>query len=199
MDLYLVTNRNLLADAVPLVQVIEQAVQGGVDAVILREKDLSADELLRLAQQIKKVIAGQSVKLIINNHLQVARAIEADGYHTGYKNYINHPPLFNGFKGISVHSPDEAVIAEKKGADYLLAGHIFATDCKKGLEPKGIRMLKDIKSSVNIPVIALGGINPGNAEQVYAAGADGIAVMSYIMKADDPCQAAKQLKNRSTC
>jgi len=191
--LVLITNRKLVTGK-NYFNVIEQAIAGGIDAIILREKDLSGDILLEIAIKIKRIIAGRPVLLIINNNLEVAKTIQADGYHTGFNNYIQQSSKMEGLNGVSVHSLGEAITAAKHGASYLLVSHIFATDCKQGLKPKGIELIKDIKSSVNIPVIALGGINPANCGQVLAAGADGIAVMSYIMQADDPYRSSKLLK-----
>lgn len=193
MDLYLITNRKLVAK-VNFLNVIEQAVSGGIDAIILREKDLPGEILLNLALKIKKIIAGRPVLLIINNNFEVAQRVQADGYHTNYKNFIQQKINFNGLIGVSVHNLDEAIEAEKYNAGYLLASHIFPTDCKKGLKPKGLQLIKDIKKNVTIPLIALGGINPQNSDQVLAAGADGIAVMSYIMQSANPSEAAKEFK-----
>ncbi|MEN6460156.1 MAG: thiamine phosphate synthase [Syntrophomonas sp.] len=193
MDLYLITNRKLVADG-HFLSVIEQAIAGGIDAIILREKDLPGDILLNIAVKIKKIIAGQPARLIINNDLEVAKAVQADGYHTNFDKFMEQPSVFDGNNGVSVHNLDEAMQAEKNGASYLLASHIFATDCKKGVKPKGLQLIKDIKDNVNIPVIALGGISPKNSDQVLAAGADGIAVMSYIMQSSNPFEATKKFK-----
>jgi thiamine-phosphate pyrophosphorylase len=193
MDLYLITNRKLAADG-NFFGIIDQAIAGGIDAIILREKDLPGNILLKYALKLKEIIAGRRVLLIINNNLEVANALPADGYHTNYDNFMQKQEIFNGYKGVSVHNLDEAIKAEKSGASYILASHIFATDCKKGLKPKGLQLIRDIKRNVSIPVIALGGISPQNSNQVLDAGADGIAVMSYIMQSSNPFESAKQLK-----
>lgn len=197
--LYLITNR-LLLTGLPYERVIEDAVKGGVDAVIVREKDLCYNELLQLAEALKNRLKPYRVKLIINGSpkiaLPVADKVAADGYHTSFFNFMEQKPRFDGMLGVSVHSPEEAVQAERGGADYVLAGHIFETDCKKGLEPKGIKMLCDMKALVNIPVIALGGISVQNVQKVLEAGAAGIAVMSGIMSSEKPFDAAKLLKDQ---
>jgi thiamine-phosphate pyrophosphorylase len=194
MDLFLITNRKLAADG-NLFGVIEQAIAGGINGIILREKDLPANILLKIALKLKEIIAGRRVLLIINNNLEVANALPADGYHTNYDNFMKRQEIFNGLKGVSVHSLEEAIKAEKNGANYILASHIFPTDCKKGLKPKGPQLIKDIKKNTNIPVIALGGISPQNSNQILDAGADGIAVMSYIMQSSNPFASVRQLKN----
>lgn len=178
-----------------LIKVIEAAVRGGVDGIILREKDLSYEELLPLAIEIKKLIQGTETLFMINGNLQAARKVQADGYHTGFRELIDRKPVFDGMLGVSIHSLEEAVLAEKQGASYLLAGHVFDTQCKEGLAGRGISFIKDIKEQVEIPVIALGGITPEKAIEVLKAGANGIAVMSSIMMADDPYGLTRRLKN----
>lgn len=183
--LFLISNRKLVKDG-SLTRVIKKCVNSDIDAIILREKDLPSDELFILAKEIKEIISDKKTLLIINNDIDVAKSTNADGYHIGFEKFINEKPLFNGLVGVSVHSLDEAIIAEQEGAGYLLASHIFETDCKKGLEPKGIKLIKDIKKKVKIPVIALGGINLDNINEVFEAGSNGVAVMSSIMKCNEP-------------
>ncbi|TCO77481.1 thiamine phosphate synthase [Marinisporobacter balticus] len=193
--LFLITNRKIIKKDT-LLQIIEKAVAGGVDAIILREKDLGYDELYKIAEEIKEKIEGKNTYLIINGNLAVAKDIKADGYHVGFHDLMTEKPDWNGFLGVSVHSVEEAILAEKNGARYLLASHIFETACKKGLEPRGIDFIKEIKVYVNIPVIALGGIKLENVEEVFGVGVEGIAVMSAIMCADDPYSVANKFKNK---
>ncbi|MBZ4688458.1 MAG: thiamine-phosphate diphosphorylase [Clostridiales bacterium] len=193
--LYLITNRKLVHKGT-LFSVIKNAVEGGVDAIILREKDLPAEKLLPIAEKIKEIIEDHKTLLIINRNFDVAQAVNADGYHTGFWEFMEAKPGWNGLLGVSVHNLQEAILAEKHGAGYVLASHIFETDCKKGLQPKGACLIKDIKARLNIPVIALGGIKPENTREVLQAGADGIAVMSSIMASEDPYTAAQEFKDR---
>lgn len=190
---YLITNRKIVKNGT-LVNVIEKSVKGGINGIILREKDLTYEELKPIALRIKEIVRGKNVLFIVNNSLEVARYIKADGYHVGFHQFINMKPSFQGMIGVSVHSLDEAVKAEENGASYILASHIYETDCKKGLRPKGLDFIKKIKEQVKIPVIALGGIKPNNVDKIYEAGADGFAVMSYVMAAEDPYLAVKQFK-----
>ncbi|GAA0731891.1 hypothetical protein GCM10008906_00860 [Clostridium oceanicum] len=125
----------------------------------------------------------------------MAKEINADGFHTNFENFINKNIEFNGLIGVSVHSLEEAVLAEKNGASYLLASHIYKTDCKKGLKPRGLDFIKSIRENTFIPLIGLGGINDENLEDVILKGADGIAVMSYIMADENPFKSAQKLKN----
>ncbi|QEK10998.1 thiamine phosphate synthase [Crassaminicella thermophila] len=192
--LFLITNRKILRKGT-LDEVIEKAVSAKVDAIILREKDLCYEKLLLVAKKIQKKIQGKNILFIINSNLEVAKAINADGYHVGFNDFIKRNFNWQGLLGVSVHSLEEAVFAQKQGASYLLASHIFETDCKKGLEPKGIDFIKEMKKNISIPIIALGGIKPENVKQVLSAGAKGVAVMSYIMASIDPYTSAKKLKD----
>ncbi|WP_343758234.1 thiamine phosphate synthase [Clostridium oceanicum] len=194
------TNRKLIKEG-DIQTVIRKAIDGGVDTVILREKDLSFDELYPIAYKLRQVIdnknktEGSNKKIIINSNIDVAKEINADGFHTNFENFINKNIEFNGLIGVSVHSLEEAVLAEKNGASYLLASHIYKTDCKKGLKPRGLDFIKSIRENTFIPLIGLGGINDENLEDVILKGADGIAVMSYIMADENPFKSAQKLKN----
>ena len=183
--IFLITNRKLVCDK-DFYEVIQEAIKAGIYAVILREKDLSYELLLSIAARIKRIIGNTGVKLIINNNIEVAKAVEADGYHTNFESFINENLPFNGTRGVSAHSLEEAIEAQKHGANYILLGHIFKTDCKKGVHPRGTEIIRTIRKHINIPIISLGGISPSNTHLVMDAGSNGIAVMSSIMKAKDP-------------
>jgi thiamine-phosphate pyrophosphorylase len=191
--LYVVTNRQLIEKG-NIFSVIENAVQGGADAVILREKDLPSNELLLMAKKLKAITDKGNIPLIINNNIEVATEINAYGYHTSFQNFINTKIKFQGAKGVSVHSLQEALKAEKLGADYLLSGHVFETDCKKGLKGRGISFIKEICNQVYIPVVAIGGISEKNIAEVLNCGAYGIAVMSSVMTAENPYVKTSSLK-----
>lgn len=183
--IFLITNRKLAYDR-GFYEVIKEAIKAGIYAVILREKDLPYELLLPIAAKIKKIIGDSGVKLIINNNIEVAKVIGADGYHTNFASFIGENISFNGARGVSVHSLEDAVEAEKHGANYILLGHIFKTDCKKGVPPRGAELIRTIRKHVSIPIISIGGIHPDNVHLVMEAGSDGIAVMSSIMQAKDP-------------
>ncbi|SKC81793.1 thiamine phosphate synthase [Maledivibacter halophilus] len=194
--LYLITNRKLIKSG-NLYSVVLEALRGGTEAVILREKDLAYKELLPIVFKLRNITNSFSAQLIINGNLKSAIISNANFFHIGIKDFENHKPDLNGVLfGLSVHSVKEAIDAEKYGAKYILASHIFETDCKKGLKPKGINLIKNIKSKVNIPVIALGGINEKNIRDIIKAGADGVAVMSYIMSSLDPYSSARKLSEK---
>lgn len=161
-----------------------EAFSSGVKAFQLREKDLSASELLSLARKIKKISIKSHTKLIINDRLDIALLAIADGIHSPEKG-IN-PQDVKKFKknliiGKSVHSVNSAIRAERDGYDYILFGPVFRTKSKvKYGKPKGIAELKKVCSTVKIPVFALGGINPERAKRCINAGAHGAAVIGAI-------------------
>jgi thiamine-phosphate pyrophosphorylase len=192
--IYVVTNRKLIKEG-SIYDVIKKCAELGADAVILREKDLSYGELRKIAEGIKNITEKYNIPLIVNGNIDIAIDIKAEGFHTGFnnfkgllkKNILNlelhgdkiHKKLLYG---VSIHSLDEAVEAEKLHADYLIAGNIFETECKPGLKGKGIQFISDISKNVSIPVIAIGGIDHTNLKDVLNAGAYGAAIMSYAMK-----------------
>lgn len=193
--LFLITNRRLVKEG-SFFSRIERAVAGGIDSIILREKDLSYEELLPIAKEIKDSVKKEGTQLIVNANLEVAEAISAEGYHIGYETFMKNKPSFDGLVGVSVHSLEEAIEAEKQGANYLLASHVFETNCKAGLEPKGLAFIELILSRVKIPVIALGGINLENVRSVVSLGVEGIAIMSGIMEAEDPYRITQAFKEK---
>ena len=190
--IYFITNRKLV-EPKKFLPIIEEAASGGVGTIILREKDLNYTELLDLALKVKAITS--QVPLIINGNIQIAREIKADGVQMGFKDFMEKKADFPGLVGVSVHSLEEAQLAEQKGADYLLASHIFPTDCKKGLAPRGISWLKEVTSRIKVPVVALGGIKLENIKSVFEAQASGAALMSEIMCAPDVTKLIADLKN----
>lgn len=191
--IYLVTNRKLIKNN-DIYNVVQQSVNAGIDAVILREKDLNHSELYKMAVKLKDITYKKNIPLIINGNLDVAKDINASGYHVGFETFKKEKIDFDGLLGVSVHSVDEAVLSEKLGANYIIAGHIFSTSCKPGLEPKGIDFIKKIRKKIKIPVIAIGGINKDNIKNIYLSGANGAAVMSGIMESNDISKTIRELK-----
>lgn len=192
--LCLVTNRKIIKSK-DFYDVIRDASLGGIDTLILREKDLSYEKLLQMSYKIKEILDKNNIKFIVNGNIEVAKKVQAYGFHTGYKNFMENTFDFSGVIGVSVHSLTEAIKAQNKGADYLLAGHVYETNCKIGLKPRGEEFIHDIACKINIPLIAIGGINEKNLENVICSGANGVAVMSYIMSSPNPYNSTKLLKN----
>lgn len=186
--LYLVTDRGILAGR-DLVKSIEEALRGGATLVQLREKDISTLEFLNIALKVKAVTDKYNIPLIINDRLDIALAIDAAGLHIGQADM----PLKTARKllgkekiiGVSTSNVKEALEAEKDGADYVGVGAMFPTNTKKDTKSVSLEELHNIKNSINIPVVAIGGINKNNIKLVFNAGADGAAVISAILGEDD--------------
>ncbi len=167
---------------------LDLVCQSGVDRVILREKHLGEHEYEKLAIEAKRICDLHKVHYSLHNHLEIAKNLGVLDVHLTYDTFINkHEKLvcFNKI-GVSVHSVEQAIEAEKWGADYIIAGHIFQTDCKKDIPPRCIEFLSEVCDSVLIPVHAIGGIAPENIASVKQAGASGACLMSSLMKSSEP-------------
>ena len=192
----LITDRNLCKQS--FFDTIKFALKGGVKTVQLREKGLTTYELYSLALELRKMTLEFKANLIINDRVDIALAIEADGVHLGWQSLpfgiVRKLFGFGKLIGVSTHNRQEALQAQNFGADYITFGPVFPTPSKEGLlEPIGPEEIQKLKQEINIPVIALGGINEKNVETVLEKGADGIAVISSIMRADNPEDVAKCL------
>lgn len=183
MNIIGVTNRNLCED---FYKRIDEISRSNLKYLILREKDLDDDELLLMAKRVKSILSNCSIKLIINNNINVANKVNSYGVHLSYKDFLkNNHKSFKGIVGVSVHSFEEAIDVERKGADYIIYGHIYETNCKKGLKPRGLEELKKICAAINIPVYAIGGISEKNYYDVLRCGVSGVAIMSSLMMGKD--------------
>jgi thiamine-phosphate pyrophosphorylase len=197
-NLYLITDRKVTK--MPLPEAVRLALKGGVLAVQLREKDLPMRELLALAQELRKITKEFGARLFINDRVDVAVAVDANGVHLGGQSMplaaVRSIVGRNMLIGVSTHSIEEAREAEKGGADFITFGPIFSTPSKvKFGAPVGIEALRTVKKNVRIPVFGLGGIKSKNIAQVMQAGADGIAMISAILAGDD-IQIAAELMDR---
>ena len=196
-SLYLVTDRGLSLGR-PIEEVVSAAVRGGVTCVQLREKDCSSGEFLDLALSLKAELSGRGIPLIINDRMDIALAAEADGVHLGQHD-IPLPAakrISEGriLIGISAESVEDAVKAEAGGADYIGISPVFSTPTKTDTaEPLGLEGIWAIRKAVSIPIVGIGGLNLENAAQVIKSGADGVAVVSAVMSAPDPEEAARFL------
>lgn len=166
----------------PLEEQVGRIAAVGVKQVILREKDLSEEEYMRLADAVLKQCEKYGADLIIHSFPDAARKLGVKKLHMPLN--MLTADLCGEFEtvGSSVHSVEDAVSAEKMGVSYVTAGHIFATDCKKGLPPRGLDLLRQVCGAVDIPVYAIGGINEENIGQVLDAGAQGACIMSGLMR-----------------
>ncbi len=191
----LITDRSRLRGR-SVEEVASRAVEGGINVVQLREKDLPTDNLYDLAATLRAVLRGRAL-LLINDRLDVALTVGADGVHLpehslpGSK--VREAAGDACIVGRAVHSVEAASIAQADGADYVQVGTIYETGSKPGVEPAGLDLVTAVRDAVSIPVIAVGGIDATTAADVIAAGADGVAVIGAIMDADDPTGAARDL------
>ena len=196
LDFVLITDRKVCGKK--LTDIIEQAIDGGVGTVQLREKDLSTGDLYSLAKEIREITERKGANLIINDRVDIATAVDADGVHLGWQSLeidtVRRMIGQDKIIGFSAHSLEEAKRAENSGADYISISPIFDTVNKDYfIEPLGVGEIGKIKAQINIPVIALGGINENNVNKVLKNGADGIAVISAILLSDSPGQAVKRI------
>ncbi|MGM7703407.1 thiazole tautomerase TenI [Pseudalkalibacillus sp. Hm43] len=177
---------------------IASSIHVYVDFIHIREKARTAGEIAEcVSLLVEKGVPTE--KLIINDRVDVAAVLETRGVQLAFHS-LGVPEVKRTFPnmlvGKSVHSIEEALVAEQQGADYVLFGHIFATTSKPDLYPRGVSQLKQLINQVTIPVIAIGGISPDNVGEVIEAGVSGVAVMSGILQAEDPVAEVKKYRKR---
>ena len=197
-SLYLVTDRSLARGRASS-DVVREAVAGGVTCVQLREKNCGTREFMEEARAVRAATRALGVPLIVNDRVDVALAVGADGVHLGQQDMAIAdarrlgPPGW--IIGVSAETVADAVRAEKEGADYIGVSPVFATPTKTDAAPPlGLSGLRHMRAATKIPLVAIGGIHAGNARDVIRAGADGLAVVSAIVAADFPREAAGQLR-----
>ena len=195
--LYVVTDRHQTAGR-PLAEVVAAAARGGAGAVQLREKDLSAHELYDLGACLQEMLSPYRVPLLINDRLDVALALNAEGVHlAGHSLPTRTARSVLGpdkLLGVSTHNLDAARQAAEEGADFVVFGPVFATPSKLAYgPPQGLSQLAAVAREVPIPVLAIGGITPANLSQVRLTGAHGVAMIRAVLAAPDPCAATQEL------
>ena len=195
-SLYLITDRHIVpvssgdSPRPDIIAAVEEALKGGIEAVQLREKDMATRPLLELAYAMRELTSRYKAKLFINDRVDIALAVGADGVHLGQKSMPagavrrTWPELLIG---VSCHNQAEAQIAEGERADFITLGPVYETPSKLkyGLSPIGVEAIRGIKAKVGIPVFAIGGIKLDNLSEVLSSGADGVAVISGILSAGD--------------
>jgi len=199
-DLYVITDETV-GRGRSHAELATQAVDGGADVIQLRDKRLPAPDLLEAATAVRKITRDSGALFIVNDHLDLALRVGADGVHLGAADIplpearSLSPPSF--IIGASVGSVAGALRAEAAGADYVALSPTFATGSKSDAGPGlGLSVLSAIRVAVSVPLIAIGGINAGNVADVIAAGADGVAVISAVVGVDDLTAAARDLRAR---
>jgi thiamine-phosphate pyrophosphorylase len=197
--LYLVTDRTRTAGR-PLLDVVAAALQGGVDAVQLREKDLTTRALFELGTQLRELCNRHRARLLVNDRIDVALAVHADGVHLPANSFnpgdARHLLGSDALIGVSTHALAEARAADEAGVDFIVYGPIFDTPSKRAFgAPLGLNALAEVTRAVSTPVLAIGGITAGQVPAVRARGAQGTAVVAAILEASDPRGAACVLRD----
>ncbi len=195
--LYAVTDRHWL-DKRSLKEVVKESLDGGVTFVQLREKTLEDDKFLEEAKELKQLCKEYNVPFVINDNVDIAIAMDADGVHVGQSDMeagnVREKLGPDKIIGVSAQTVEQAVLAEQRGADYLGVGAVFPTGSKDDAVEVSHETLKAICEAVSIPVIAIGGISVGNVKELAGSGIVGIAVISAIYAAKDIKKATEDLK-----
>ncbi len=197
--LYAVTDRHWTGEK-NLIQQTEEAIKGGATFVQIREKNLDEQEFEEEAIQLKKLCAEYKIPFVVNDNVQLAKKIDADGVHIGQDdmNPLEARKILGEHKiiGVSAQTVEEAILAEKQGADYLGVGAVFHTGSKDDAIEVPPETLKSICKAVKIPVVAIGGITKDNLHELKNSGICGISVISAIFAQKDITAATKDLKER---
>jgi len=198
--LYLITDAQLSRGR-SHIEIAEAAIRGGADAIQLRDKTAPAGMLYRVALELREITRKSNVSFLVNDRLDVALAVDADGAHVGQQDIPASAArrILGAGKilGVTAETVEEALAAEKDGADYLGVGPVFearGTKADAG-PPQGPAIIANIRPHTRLPIVAIGGIKAENARLVREAGADSAAVISAIVAADDITRAARELKS----
>ena len=197
MLLYAVTDRSWLKANEDLTSVCKTVLENGATFLQIREKDLDEETFEQEAEALKQLCAKYHIPFVVNDGVEIALDIDADGVHVGQsdikgrdiRSMIGNEKIL----GISAGTVEEAVAAEKAGADYIGVGAVFDTSTKKNARNLSMEKLKEISESVSIPVVAIGGISASNIMELTNSGVDGVAVVSAIFAAENPGEATAKL------
>ncbi|NMF04927.1 thiamine phosphate synthase [Clostridium beijerinckii] len=197
-SIYLVTDRDLMSTET-LEEAVEKAIIGGCTLIQLREKDCSSLDFYNTAVKVKEITDKHNIPLIINDRVDIALAVDAAGVHVGQSDIpaaIVRKVIGNDkILGVSTGSVNEALEAEKNGADYLGVGAMYSTGTKKDADSTSMNELRKIRENVSIPIVVIGGINKDRVKEFKGIGIDGLAIVSAIIAKEDITTAAKELKN----
>ena len=197
MLLYAVTDRAWLKENEDLTSVCKSVIENGATFLQIREKDLDEGTFEQEAEALKKLCAQYHIPFVVNDSVEIALDIDADGVHVGQsdikgrdiRSMIGNEKIL----GISAGTVEEAIAAEKAGADYIGVGAVFGTSTKRNARNLTVEKLKEISESVSIPVVAIGGIGVSNIMELVESGVDGVAVVSAIFAAENPGEATAKL------
>lgn len=198
--LYAVTDRHWL-NGETLYSQVEKVLKGGATFIQLREKNLDEEHFMEEAKEIQELCRKYHVPFIINDNVELTAAIDADGVHVGQRDMeagdVRAKLGPDKIIGVSAQTVQQAVEAEKRGADYLGVGAVFPTGTKEDAVEVGKEVLKEICEAVSIPVVAIGGVGAHNVEELVGSGISGIAVISALFAQPDIEQATKDLRSRT--
>lgn len=196
MQVYAVTDRHWLKGE-SLYSQVEKALEGGATFIQLREKNLDEEHFLQEAVEIQKLCKKYQVPFVINDNVTIALEMDADGVHVGQDDMeagdVRQRLGADKIIGVSAHNVEEALLAQEKGADYLGVGAVFPTSSKDDVSVLSFETLKEICAAVDIPVVAIGGINRDNIDKLTGSGIDGVAVISAIFAQEDITAATQEL------
>jgi thiamine-phosphate pyrophosphorylase len=194
--LYLVTDKKALKGR-DMIHAVSRSLDAGVEIIQFRDKESSDRDFFETGKKIKKLTEGKKVLFIVNDRVDMAVALGADGVHLGQDDIpvekAREALGKNKIIGLSTHSLEQIREAAEKGLDYVAVGPVFATPTKPGYKAVGLELVAKAKKELNIPVVGIGGINESNINEVMNAGADKAAIVRAVLSADDPFEAAKKL------
>ena len=197
MLLYAVTDQSWLKDGETLLDVVKEVLKNGATFLQIREKDLGEADFETEAKKLQDICKDYHVPYVVNDNVEIAIKIGADGVHVGQSDIKGRDirALIGSDKilGISAGTVEEAIAAELAGADYIGVGAVFGTSTKKNARNMSMDRLKEIVEAVDIPVVAIGGINASNISELAGSKVDGVAVVSAIFAAEHPGEATKDL------
>ncbi len=200
MCLYVVTDRSWLGGRT-LAEQVEETLKGGATFIQLREKELDYDSFFKEATEIKALCKSYNVPFVINDNVDIAIACDADGVHVGQSDMeagnVRMKLGKDKIIGVSAQTVEQAILAEKQGADYIGIGAVFSTSTKADADMVSLETLKEICNCVSIPIVAIGGINAQNILELSGTGIDGVAVISAVFAQPDICLATKELLSLS--
>lgn len=198
MLLYAITDRHWLAGRT-LASQVEEVLANGATFLQLREKHLGHNELVKEAVKIKEIAAKYNVPFVINDDIYAAKEVDADGVHIGQgdASYQKAREVLGNNKiiGMTAHNLEEALAAQKAGADYIGTGAVFATSTKQDTVPLEFATLKEITNTITIPVVAIGGINHNNILKLKGSGIDGVAVISALFAQENIGEATRKMSD----
>ena len=182
----------------PVLETLQEVIQGGADAVQLREKTMSDGEFLALAKEFRRITSQSKTLFLVNDRAEIAKKVDADGLHIGQSDLTIHSARkiigYDRILGVSTHTIVQARKAQLEGADYISVGPLFPTITKDYEPPVGLDYLKEVKRNITIPFVAIGAINHENLNEILLAGGLRVAICSAIICSNDILQTTRSFK-----